>query len=256
MSQQEIPTPFDDGALYDLLFTDFDYGNEFYLSLAKEANGRILDVACGTGRILIPILQAGLEADGVDLFAPMLERCREKASVLGFQPDLFQSDMASFSLGRKYAFIFIAFNAFVHNLTAEAQIGCLQSCREHLQLGGLLAFDGFFPAAQYKMSPQNVRILEGEISHPATGFPVRMYDTRTFDEVEQTQHSFNEMELLDGEGNVAQVFPSQTDIRWIHKNEMELLLRCAGFERWEILGGFDGRPLMQATDQMIVKAWR
>jgi SAM-dependent methyltransferase len=256
MSQTDnLPTPFDDGALYDLLFTDFDYGLDFYLSLAKEANGRVLDVACGTGRILIPCLQAGLQADGLDLFAPMLTRCRDKANALGFNPDLYLSDMASFQLDRKYAFILIAFNAFVHLLTAEDQIGCLRSCREHLQPGGLLSFDTFFPSSSYVTGIENERVLEGELSHPEPGLRVRMYDTRSFDRLNQIQRSFNEMEILDSDGKVKEVHPSYTSIRWIYKNEMELLLRCAGFERWEILGGFNGRPLKDEKEIMVVKAW-
>ena len=82
-----------------------------------------------------------------------------------------------------------------------------------------------------------------------------MWDTRTFDRVKQLQHSYNEVEMLDGKGRVVSVRPSKTTIRWIYKAEMELLLRSPGFARWDILGGFDGRPLVNETDDMIVKAW-
>ena len=56
-------------------------------------------------------------------------------------------------------------------------------------------------------------------------------------------------------GKVVATHPAKTTLRWIYKTEMELLLRLAGFARWEILGGFDGRPLLHETDAMIVKAW-
>src|SRR5438034_11769417 len=70
-------TPFDDGELFDLLFENFDYGLDFYLNLARQANGPILDVACGTGRVMLPGLQAGLIVDGLDFFEPMLTRDRK-----------------------------------------------------------------------------------------------------------------------------------------------------------------------------------
>ena len=249
-------TPFDDGDLFDLLFdTNFDYGLEFYVNLARQANGPILDVACGTGRVLLPCLQAGLTVDGLDFFEPMLARLRTKANALGFKPQLYQSDMSSFRLNRCYALIMIPFNSFVHNLTADDQLGCLNSCREHLQPGGLLAFDTFFPGATLVTAPDHTRQLEVEKPHPVTGLPVRNYDTHQKNRVEQLLHSFNELELLDATGNVATVHKSKTTIRWIYKNEMELLLRLAGFARWEIFGGFDGRPLLNDTDAMIVKAW-
>jgi hypothetical protein len=75
-----------------------------------------------------------------------------------------------------------------------------------------------------------------------------------FDRVKQLQHSFNEIELLKATGNVVALPPSKKTLRGIYNAEMELLLRVAGFARWEILGGFDGRPLLQETDAMIVKA--
>ena len=249
------PTPFDDGALYDLVVGGLDYDFAFYLGLAKAARGPVLDVACGTGRIMLPCLQAGVDIEGLDLFPPMLARLREKAGALGFSPRLHEGNMAGFQLPRRYALIMISFNAFVHNLTTDDQLACLRSCREHLQPGGLLVFDTAFPGQQWIGAPSGTRAFEGEIAHPETGLPVRMWDTRTFDRVKQLQFSFNEIELLDATGKIVVTHPSKTTLRWIYKTEMELLLRVAGFARWEILGGFDGRPLLQETDAMIVKAW-
>jgi SAM-dependent methyltransferase len=248
-------TPFDDGDLFDVLFGDFDYGLEYYLDLARQADGPVLDLACGTGRVLIPCAQAGMEIEGVDLYAPMLERLRHKAQALGFEPRLHQSDMRAFQIGRQFALIMIPFNSFVHNLTAASQIETLRCCREHLLPGGLLAFDGFFPGLEYLSQPDNVRVLELEIAHPRTGMPVRLYDTRSFDRVAQIMRSVNEFEELDAQGRVTATHRTETSIRWIFKAEMELLLQLAGFARWEIYGGFDRRPLTRETDGMVVHAW-
>src|SRR5258706_5904597 len=163
--------------------------------------------------------------------------------------------MSSFRLPRRYALIMISFNAFVHSLTTEDQLRSLQACRDHLEPGGLLAFDTYFPGPAWVASPSGKREFEVEIKHPETGLPVRMWDTRTFDRVEQLQHSYNEIEMLDATGKVIETHPSKTTVRWIYKAEMELLLRLAGFARWQILGGFDGRPLLHETDAMIVQAW-
>ena len=67
------PSPFDDGDFYDIMCEGLDYGIDFYVGLAREAKGPVLDIACGTGRILLPVLQAGADADGLDLFQPMLD---------------------------------------------------------------------------------------------------------------------------------------------------------------------------------------
>src|SRR5262245_53605148 len=255
LSPSADATPFDDGALYDLFFEKFDLGLDFYLGLAKTAKGPVLDVACGTGRIMLPCLKAGVDVEGLDLFAGMLTRLRQKAAALGFEPRLHQANMSTFRLPRRYALIMIPFNAIVHNLTTDDQLATLRSCRDHLEPGGLLAFDTYFPGPACIAGPSGRRELEIEIRHPETGLPVRLWDTRTFDLVEQLQHSYNEIELLDAEGKVIAIHPSKTTVRWIYKAEMELLLLAAGFARWRILGGFDGRPLRHERDAMIVQAW-
>src|SRR5262249_25422620 len=176
-------------------------------------------------------------------FEPMLNRLRAKAAALGLSPRLHQADMSNFSVPRRFRLVMIPFNAFIHNMTQEAQIHCLQLCREHLLAGGMLAFDTFFPSVEIIGAPEKTRVLEGEMPHPQTGLPMRMYDTRTFNRVAQTQHSLNEFELLDANGNVKTVYRSEVSSRYIYKHEMELLLRVAGFARWEIYGDFERRPL-------------
>jgi SAM-dependent methyltransferase len=250
-----LPSIFDDGDVYDLVGKDVPYGFDFYVTLAREANGPVLDVACGTGRILLPCLQAGVDIEGLDLFEPMLKTLRAKAAALGLTPTLHQADMSDFSLAHHYRLVMIPFNAFIHNMTQETQIRCLRLCREHLLSGGSLTFDTFFPSLEIVGVPEKTRVLEGEIPHPQTGLPIRMYDTRTFDRVAQVQHSLNEIELLAADGSLQTVHRSEVSSRYIYKHEMELLLRVAGFARWEIWGDFDRRPLTRENDAMVVTAW-
>jgi SAM-dependent methyltransferase len=251
----DTPSPFDDGELYDILCQGLDYGIDFYVGLAREAKGPVLDIACGTGRVLLPVLQAGVDADGLDLFGPMLDTARRKAAALGLSPGLYRGDMADFQMQRRYALVMITFNAFCHMLTTEDQVRCLGCIRRHLLPGGLLAFDGGFPGLEWIGAPQDRRHLEGETRHPRTGQLLRMYDTRHFDRVEQTQRSINEIEAVGADGGVTVIHRSEFLVRWTYKAEMALLLRAAGFRRWEICGDFDRRPLTRETDNLIVFAW-
>lgn len=101
---------------------------------------------------------------------------------------------------------------------------------------------------------ENIPILEFEVRHPETGMPIRIYDTRSFNRLEQTQLSKIEIVELDFQEEIVKTHPSQTTIRWIYKYEMELLLRLAGFKNWEIFGNFNYRPLISETDAMIVRS--
>jgi SAM-dependent methyltransferase len=125
-------SPFDDGELYDIICQGLDYGIDFYVGLARQANGPVLDIACGTGRALLPVLQAGVDADGLDQFESMLETARHKAAALGLAPVLHRGDMADFQMPRRYALVMITFNAFCHMLTTEDQLRCLGCIRRHL----------------------------------------------------------------------------------------------------------------------------
>lgn len=252
----ELPSTFDDGELYDLVLADIPYGRDFYQQLAMSADGPVLDICCGTGRILLPCLQAGVDIEGLDLYEPMLQRLRQKGSALGLADRLrlHQADMAQFSLPRRFALIMIPFNAFIHNLTQEAQLTCLRTCREHLLEGGQLAFDTFFPSLEIIAATDGSRVLEGEFPHPETGLPVRMYDTRHFDRVEQLQHSVNELEFLGPDGSVEKTVRTQIHARYIYKQEMALLLQLSGFANWQIYGDFERRPLTRENDAMIVVA--
>ncbi len=252
---QAAHSPFDNAELYDILFGDLDFDRSFYLNLAREARGPVLEVACGSGRVMIPCLQAGIDIDGIDLSGDMIDALVRKAAALGVQARAQKADMRGFTLSRRYALIFIPFNGFVHALTTEDQLNTLRACRNHLSPGGVLVISLFYPGLEVINGPQGVPVLEHEARHPVTGLPVRIYDTRTLNRIDQIQYSKIEIQELDGEGKVKASHLSETSMRWTFKPEMELLLRVAGFPRWQICGGFDRRPLTRENELMIVSAW-
>jgi len=255
-AEPALPSPFEDADLYDALFGELDFDRDFYLALAKRARGPVLEVGCGTGRVLIPCLAAGVDIDGLDLHPRMLERLERKAKAAGLRPRVYRADMRDFALPRRYELIFIPFNGFVHCLTTDDQLRALSACREHLAPGGALLFNVFFPKPEDLCGPEGVPIMEGEASHPESGLRVRIYDTRTRDPIAQVQHSMIEIQELDGAGNVVRSHRSETDMRWTYEPELELLLRAAGFPRWDLYGDFDRSPLTRQSPALVVFAWK
>jgi SAM-dependent methyltransferase len=249
-------SPFEDGELYDALFSELRYDVEFYLGLARQAPGPVLEVACGTGRILVPLLEAGVDADGLDLYPSMLQVLQKKTRDASRKPNLYLADMRSFSLPRRYRWIFIPFNAFLHNLTIEDQLSTLRTCRAHLVGGGVLVMEIFFPGLEVIAGPEGIPVLEHEVCDESSGRQVRIFDTRRLSRVEQVQQSEIEIQELDAESRLVASHRSRTEIRWIYRWEAELLFRAAGFSRWEIHGGFDGRPLTRETETMVCYGFR
>ncbi len=255
MSEQPV-SPYDDGELYDSIFESHHDDLPFWMAFVREGQGPFLDLACGTGRVLIPLLEAGFDGDGLDASETMLARCRSKAADSGKGPILLQADMREFRMPRRYARALCAFNAFAHLLDTEAQLAALRCVRDHLLEGGAFAVDLGYARPDIWNATPDQRVLEGEFTHPARPTRLYLYDRRTMDPLAQTQHSRIEIEERDLHGLLMRTHVSHTVLRWTHKTELELLFRKAGFSRWEIHAGFEREPLTPAAQQMIATAWR
>ena len=103
-----------DGRHYDALNSFLVADIPFYEEEARKAGGLVLELACGTGRLTIPIARSGVEIVGLDLSASMLAHARTKAKALGVDIEFVEGDCRSFDLGRKFALIFMAFNSMQH----------------------------------------------------------------------------------------------------------------------------------------------
>jgi SAM-dependent methyltransferase len=245
-----------DPEVYDLYYAWLTEDRDFYVERAKQARGPVLEAGCGTGRILIPTLQAGVDIDGFDVHPGMLEVLRRKAAALGLEPALQQADMRDFTMPRRYALITVPFRAFLHLMTSEDQIAALRCFREHLDPGGALVLNLFHPSFEKMVRPEGEQVLEREFPHPETGLPVAMYTRRSTDRVNQVLRVDREVVLSDARGYAAETHRDRFTLRWIWRPEMELLLRLAGFSHWDVRGGFDGRPLEKDTDEMVWTAWK
>ena len=250
-------SPYPDPALYDVIYSQVLEDIPFYVALAQAAGGPVLEVGCGTGRVMIPTLEAGVEIHGLDLDLGMLERLRSKARARGLDAKAHPGDMRDFTMPGRYALVTIPFRAFQHLLTIDDQIRALRCMREHLDPGGQLAFNCFYPRSDAMREKDGVRTLSIETTHPETGRRVGVWDVSRYDRVAQRVEVEREIRE-DGEagGGDARVTRAGFTLRWIYRFEMELLLRAAGFAAAEFFGGYDRRPLERDTDEMVVLARR
>ena len=121
----------------------------FFVEAARESGGPVLEVGCGTGRVLIPTARAGIEITGLDLSPHMLAICREKLKTesqdVQSRIRLVEGDMRQFELGRTFRLVTLPFRPFQHLTTVEEQLACLGCLRRHLAEGGKLILDIFKP---------------------------------------------------------------------------------------------------------------
>ena len=136
---------------------DFDMGRSadamrdvaFYVALARQAAEQghaVLELGCGTGRVTIPIAQAGVEAVGIDNARAMLDVARRKAAAAGVAVRWVTADMAAFQLDQRFGLVIIPFRSFLHLLTEADQLACLRRVYEHLLPGGRFALNFFLQA--------------------------------------------------------------------------------------------------------------
>jgi SAM-dependent methyltransferase len=251
-----MTTAYADPALYDLVNSWYDVDIDFYIETAKAARGPVLEAACGTGRILLPTLAAGVDIEGFDIEPTMLEHLKQKAAARGLTPRVQVGDMRDFTMPRRYALITIPFRAFMHLHTTEDQIRALRCLREHLEAGGTLVFNLFYPNSQYMLEHDDLRYHERDLTDPETGLSVAVWGHPHYDRVNQLLTQEREVIFSDARGYAAKTARYGFQLRWTFRYEMELLLRAAGFDRFTVWGGFDRRPLERDTDEMVWTAWR
>jgi SAM-dependent methyltransferase len=140
----------------------------YYMELARQASGEVLELACGTGQLTVPIASAGLPIAGLDLSAPMVNRARERAAAAKVPVEHSVGDMRNFDLGRQFRLIFIARNSLLHLHSTEDFVAAFAAIRRHLAPGAMFAFDIFNTNMQRLARPAGQR------------FPVMQVETELF----------------------------------------------------------------------------
>lgn len=231
--------------LYDPAYRGRDLGDEsFYRELAMESDGPVLEVGCGTGRIYLDLLRAGVDADGFDISEGMLQVLEEKAEEDDLDPFVWRADMRDFESPREYDLVIAPFRTFLHNITLRDQLASLRNFREALAPGGRLALNFFTPNFDY------ICANYGEPdawSFTHDGNRYRVTDVTDFiDEVEQVVASTRR--VTRGEEAVRE---ATFELALISKRQFELLLEATDWSGWTVFGGFGGDELEETDQEMV-----
>ncbi len=241
-------------------FYDLDYGDRtedvwMYRQFAKRCGSPILELACGTGRVLLPLARKGYRVTGVDISPAMLDvaRRRVEAAGLGERVTLVEQDMRRLDLPERFNLVLIAANSFAHLPTQEDQLAALDRIRRHLRPEGLLVMDVVNPDPVRLMEANGQLRLEKEITDPTGGRRLLKFVARRMDWAAQTLHVTFIVDEMDDGGRVKRtVFPFA--MRLVYRYELELLLRLAGFRVEAVYGSTDLDEFGGDSPQMIAVA--
>ena len=243
---------------YDLLYESFDSDIPFYVEESINSGGPVLELGCGTGRVSIPIAQAGIAVTGLDLSESMLAIARKKTAGLpeevGRRLSFRQGNMEDFSLNTEFSLVIIPFRAFLHLLTPESQRGALSTIRNHLKKKGKLIISVFDPritaiAAHLGANENTVQKLkESDIA----GGKLIVWETRSYDPLNQIVHCGRIFEEVDGDGLSQKRLHTSFDLRYNFRFEMLYLFELCGYRLCELYGDFSRGPIRHGNEQIWI----
>jgi SAM-dependent methyltransferase len=253
--------PWGDAALarlYDLF--PFQADLPFYLDLAATQGGHVMELACGSGRVLVPLAQAGHEIVGLDASPHMLELAREKLTAAGpdvmARAELVQGDMREFACGTRFDLAVVAVKSFAYLVHRADQQRVLAAVAAHLRPGGVLAMDLMHPSPAWLLRPPG-SLHQDLVQHvPERGVTLARTETVvSTDLAAQVRVIRSAYEIVADDGTITKRFV-EWPYRFTYRFEVELLLEQAGFEVEAIYGGYEREPFVSDSRLMLVVARR
>ena len=246
MSDYDSIAPF-----YDIEHAQFDEDLDMYRNFAELCGGRILELACGSGRLLLPLARDGYTLTGVDTSAAMLEiarRALEEAGSAG-RCQLVQQDMCTLQLQEKYRLAMIALGSFGHIVTRTLQQQALASIRRHLSTGATFILDISNEDARYMEHLSGQMLHQGTWQRKDGSFVTHFLSPAS----SNTRHLLELTHFYDThrQGGVVQRTVSQTYLYLFERNEAELLLEQAGFRIKDVYGDYDFGSYEHQSPRMI-----
>lgn len=251
------PTPYDTLAeFYDLENAQLTADLPFWLALAAEQGGPVLELGCGTGRVTRQIALAGHTITGVDNSAEMLQRAQiqlashpKVAGRITWQ----QASMAGFEVAPGFRLAILPYNTFMHLLTTADQIAVLQRIRAALAAGGVLAFDIANPGEAYASITPGLT-LERVFRDEARDLTIQQFAYQRLSRAAQRNDVLWQYDCIAGDGNLRRVVV-ELAYRYTFPGEIGLLLEKTGFRLQQLLGDWDFEaPFEDGCPRMVVVA--
>jgi len=239
---------FQDPANYDLEETAPSAARiVFYCDLASVVGGPVLEIACGTGIVTIPVAARGLDVTGLDLARPMLDHARKKAGQQGLSIRWLEGDARRFDLDRKFKFIYLTGNAFQALLKREDQEALLASVKRHLAEDGLFAFETRNPSG-HDLSTRTDE--EHWLTYTSVeGYRVDVSGTQAYEAIPQILHWTSYRRWHDGVRD--QVRVTRIACRFTYPQELAALLHYNRFQIVQQYGNWNKDELTASSPTII-----
>jgi SAM-dependent methyltransferase len=238
---------YEDGKDYDAQHSGIVADIEFFINQVKKYGGPVLELACGTGRITIPIAKEGYEIVGMDISDSFIEHAKSKASYEKLKIDFIKEDIRNLNLARQFKVIFIPFNSLAHIYDLKSIISCFTQARKHLTPDGVFIIDIFNPDFKYFMRDPDKRYLISEYKSPCTGKNISLEESSNYDKASQINRNLWHFTDEDGQYHIREL-----NMRIFYPQEIDAHLHYNGFEIIEKYGYFDESPFTSDSPKQII----
>jgi ubiquinone/menaquinone biosynthesis C-methylase UbiE len=231
----------------------------WYLALVRRAGPRVLELACGTGRLLLPLARAGSRVVGLDASSAMLAICAGKLA--GEEPEarrrvrLVEGAMQDFHLDDEFDLATVAVKSFGYLQSPDDQLAALGAFARHLRPGGLLALDLLHPTPDW-LGERPGSVRQDVCGTTAGGETVmRTEAVVSVDLAAQVKVIRSAYELIQADGSVTKDVV-EWPFRYTFRYEAEHLLERAAFDVAAVQGDYDGRPFSSDSANLLIVARR
>jgi len=242
---------------YDQVHKDYTQDLPLWIEYARKCGSPILELACGTGRALIPLAKEGFEVTGLDSNGSMLKKAKEN---IKREPEevqsrirLIESDMTEFEIKKKFNLILIVFNSFQHLLTIEDQDNCLKAIHRHLTDNGRLIITVFHPdltRPEGVIRKEDYKLIQDS---PEKGDKTELFHCQYFNHKKQETDVSYFLDTQKPNGQLQRKKMSFT-IHYFFPTEFERMLISHGFVVEELFGNFDKSQFTGKSPLMIFVA--
>ena len=220
-------------------------GNEFYIKKCREIGGPILELGCGTGKILIPVATYGIDVCGLDISEDMIEYFKKKIIALekSIQEKitLRHSNMSNFSFDGKFKLIIVPAHGFCHLKNSDEIISCIMNIKEHLDEDGYLIFDiplfNISYLSQFITNPLYFHYIDD--SETNNNKKLKVFEKTSYDTISQNLTAEFRYELVKENDHVEDIWYRTLHQRMITIEEMKLYLKLSNLKLLSIFGGYN-----------------
>jgi SAM-dependent methyltransferase len=248
MKSADIDHLYFEGRHYDAKYKEFKADLPFYFRQVRKYGEPVLELACGTGRIAIPLAESGYKVTGLDVSEAMLSEARRKANAGGVQIEWIHADCRRFDLNRKFRTILFPFTALAHLLDLESVEGCFACVRRHLTEHGAFILDYFNPRLDYLLRDPEKRYPAAEYPHPDGKGQVVITENNRYDAVHQINH-VKWYYRIEGQ---AHEMVENLDMRIFYPQELNALLFYNGFVMDAKFGDYDETSFQAESRRQLI----